>query len=83
MKGYEFFNKVLQRLDPEKYELMVVSGHKDALEYFKNSKIKTHFLSVERSQMPSVYALMDVYINPTFRYSGFESLLQDFTTIIL
>lgn len=77
MKGYEFFNKVLQRLDPAKYELMVVTGHKDALEFFKDSKVKVHFVSVAREQIPSLYALMDVYINPTFRYSGFDLTVQE------
>lgn len=77
MKGYGFFNKVLQKLDPAKYELMVVTGNKDALEFFKNSKVKVHFVSVKREQMPSVYAVMDVYINPTFRYSGFDLTVQE------
>lgn len=77
MKGHGFFCEVLRDLDPEKYELLVVGNKEEASKFFAQSAIKAHYLSVERDMMPLVYSLMDLYINPTFRYSGFDLTVQE------
>lgn len=77
MKGHHFFSQVLERLDENKYEVLIVGGNKETLDFFKKSKVKVHCLSVDRKDMPSVYALMDVFVNPTFRYSGFDLTVQE------
>lgn len=78
MKGHVFFNQVLNKLEPEKYELIIIGGNQqESKEIFKNANVKVHFLSVERNYMPSIYSLIDIYINPTFRYSGFDLTVQE------
>ncbi|AUI66413.1 MULTISPECIES: glycosyltransferase family 4 protein [Glaesserella] len=76
MKGHDFFIEVINKLDPNKYELIVISGNTNK-DLFKDCKMNIHFVSEKRENMPYLYSLMDIYVNPTFRYSGFDLTVQE------
>lgn len=77
MKGHHFFRKVLEKLNPNEFEILIVGGGDDAIEIYKGIDIKIDFVSVPRDLMPTIYPLFDIYINPTFRYSGFDLTVQE------
>ncbi|MDO6709127.1 glycosyltransferase family 4 protein [Aliiglaciecola sp. 2_MG-2023] len=70
-KGHKIFVKALSLLDSEKYEVLLVGAGSEAALYDDVSQ-KVTKLRLDHKQMPSAYKLMDLFINPTIRLSGFD-----------
>lgn len=77
MKGHLFFQEVMQHLDSEKYEILVVGAGESAEQYRQASSLHVEAIKVSREEMPTAYQQMDIFINPTFRSSGFDLTVQE------
>lgn len=76
LKGHGFFVEQAAKLDPAKYELLLVGAGKD-LDQYNHSNLKVTSVRLTREEMPSAYCAMDLFLNPTFRTAGFDMTVQE------
>lgn len=75
-KGHQFLAEALKELDSDQYSLLIL-GDGPLRAAYENLKHEKQFMLVKHKQMPYGYCAMDVLINPTVRYCGFDLTLQE------
>lgn len=76
MKGHMFFAEVAKQLDPNKYQLLLI-GAGESQDVYQNCGLEVSSVRVDRDKIPDMYRMMDIFVNPTFRYSGFDLTVQE------